>query len=75
MHLTPWAGTWKPKVVPRRFQPSEAYSEFCSARQAANLWLDIWLNERPDPDLAFEEVRGSINAVRDVARLRGIVLK
>jgi hypothetical protein len=62
-------------LTPRPYIPDPAFLAFCSARQVLNASLDNWLDTGPDPDFVAEEVRGSINAVRDIARLRGIVLR
>ena len=62
-------------LTPRPPQLSVAWLQMCSARQAHIGAAINWLDEHPDPDLVAEEVTGSINAIRDIARLRGIGLK
>jgi hypothetical protein len=62
-------------LTPPPYRPDAAFLAMCSARQAFNLSLDVWLDTRPDPDLAAEEVRGSVKVIRDLAALHGILLR
>lgn len=58
-------------------QPPELSPEWwqmCTGRHAHLQGLDAWLVKRPDPDLAREEVHGTLKAIRDIAWLHGIVL-
>lgn len=64
------AGIWTPR--PPRL--TEAWQQMCSARQAHIGAAINWMDEHPDPDLVREEITGSLNAIRDIARLRGVVL-
>jgi hypothetical protein len=62
-------------LTPQPYRHDPAHLAFCNARQGANCALLDWLGTGPDPDLVAEEVRGHVNAVRDLAQLHGILLR
>jgi hypothetical protein len=48
----------------------DPYERFCRIRRADNLAFFDWLRtDRPDPDLAREEIEGGVSAQRQLLRL------